>query len=181
MKKLSLYLIIIFLVIVIYPTISKGEFMNTKNEEIKTIGYKVKDITTDGNILLSNNRQICLIGIEKTSFNSKLNSFIRSLVSDKYVVFMPETMVDNLGYLYIIGLDIEKLPIKIENKEPEITGFLNLKVGFSSRKAIGYNLNAILIKSGYVRLDQQKDFKYREYFNLLEESAKKNRIGIWKD
>jgi hypothetical protein len=172
MKRLNWIILGVYIFIIIQ--VNKGEAMELKKEYEKfTPTFLVDNVLDDGSIVLENKDRVNLIGI-KLCRSKKSISFIKKLVLGKRIVLISDRKINlkNTFYVYLLDVKINELPIKPSNSEPEARGFLDLKVGFGTKKGILYNLNTLLLKAGYASVDRSYSFEYLEYFEKCEDEAR---------
>ncbi|MDD5669380.1 MAG: hypothetical protein PHE58_05055 [Candidatus Omnitrophica bacterium] len=155
--------------------------MNKIRKEQYTSTYEIKNIIDTKTVILKDDTTIFLIGI-KSDLSKENLSFMKELLSNSKIVLIQDQNfpLKNYFYVYIVNLDIKKIPFKLNNFYPEARGFLDLKVGKDLKKALLYNLNTILLKSGYSEVDTSISFQNLEYFKQCEKEAKEYTRGMWK-
>lgn len=164
MNRLKKLLFLVFLIILAYGI---NLFLSPSNGEFEA--YTVTKVS-DGDTIWANNEKIRIIGVNtpelksKEDFSNEAKDLTKSLVLNKKVYFEKD-MGERDKYNRLLRYVWLKKPKKINREEIEKN-----------------TLEGILLAKGYARVYTFKpNIKYKKYFREIENRAKKEKVGMWKN
>lgn len=140
--------------------------------------YSLKNILDNGNLVLSGNKTVNLVGVKLSGEKSiaGFKDYLKDLVGDNRLIIIPDTLLGEkdkvvYAYVYLWGKnDINKKELSGIEKR----GFVDVQGFLGAEKGLAVLLNTYLIRTGYAKVDTAKDFDYKKEFLDLE-SAVKNK------
>lgn len=147
-------------------------FCITRQSHSATLTYKVKGITEDNLVELTNGKKVKIVGIKIIADKKEPSrEFIKRLAESHRLI-----IIDNSGRsINVMSSDIVSAhvfvfgnPKAIElarNSEGITRGFLDVRNGlFGVSKVLAVNIGGLLIKEGYAEVDLKGEFIYKDIF-----------------
>jgi len=146
-----------------------------KNKLTRT--YKVKEVVSATELKLRNGTRITLAGLKvPEEFTVKTKKRLEELVLQRLIILIPtETnssscIVCTWGY----ALNRDFLPAEKRHFTDVNAGFMNVQ------KGTALNVNAVLVREGYARVDTNAFDMLDKGIIELEKRAREDHLGVWK-
>lgn len=151
------YLFILFIFIFTFLIVQDGYSL--------TETYKVKKVIPPLTLELENGETVALGGIEVIDSQRQfLENFLNRIIAEIEIIVEADSQNSSVFYVYIWKgrKFFDKLGIY---KEWQAKGFLDVKSDFFGvRKGLALNLNAYLIRKGFVSVDNSIEFMFKDGF-----------------
>lgn len=164
MNRLKKLLFLVFLIILAYGI---NLFLSPSLGQFEA--YTVTKVS-DGDTIWANNEKIRIIGINtpeiknKEKFSNEAKDLTESLILNKKV-YLEKDLEERDQYNRLLRYVWLREPEKINREEIEKN-----------------TIEGILLSKGYARVYTFKpNTKYRKYFKEIEDKAKKEKVGMWKN
>lgn len=164
MNRLKKLLFLVFLIILAYGI---NLFLSPSLGQFEA--YTVIKVS-DGDTIWANNEKIRIIGINtpeiknKEKFSKEAKDLTESLILNKKV-YLEKDLEERDQYNRLLRYVWLREPEKINREEIEKN-----------------TIEGILLSKGYARVYTFKpNTKYRKYFKEIEDKAKKEKVGMWKN
>lgn len=164
MNRLKKLLFLVFLIILAYGI---NLFLGPSLGQFEA--YTVTKVS-DGDTIWANNEKIRIIGINtpeiknKEKFSHEAKDLTESLILNKKV-YLEKDLEERDQYNRLLRYVWLREPEKINREEIEKN-----------------TIEGILLSKGYARVYTFKpNTKYRKYFKEIEDKAKKEKVGMWKN
>lgn len=164
MNRLKKLLFLVFLIILAYGI---NLFLSPSLGQFEA--YTVTKVS-DGDTIWANNEKIRIIGINtpeiknKEKFSKEAKDLTKSLILNKKV-YLEKDLEERDQYNRLLRYVWLREPEKIDREEIEKN-----------------TIEGILLSKGYARVYTFKpNTKYRKYFKEIEDKAKKEKTGMWKN
>lgn len=164
MNRLKKLLFLVFLIILAYGI---NLFLSPSLGQFEA--YTVTKVS-DGDTIWANNEKIRIIGINtpeiknKEKFSNGAKDLTESLILNKKV-YLEKDLEERDQYNRLLRYVWLREPEKINREEIEKN-----------------TIEGILLSKGYARVYTFKpNTKYRKYFKEIEDKAKKEKVGMWKN
>lgn len=164
MNRLKKLLFLVFLIILAYGI---NLFLSPSLGQFEA--YTVTKVS-DGDTIWANNEKIRIIGVNtpeiknKEKFSNEAKDLTKSLVLNKKV-YLEKDLEERDQYNRLLRYVWLREPEKINREEIEKN-----------------TIEGILLSKGYARVYTFKpNTKYRKYFKEIEDKAKKEKVGMWKN
>ena len=171
-KKASIVFSVSCLFIVVATT------TECKRDVTLTEACQVRDVVSASEIVLKTGQHIQLVGVKVPSdIATEAKARVEQIVLPRRVIVEPVELGSASAVVYVWGFtDLQRgkwLPV-------ERRGFTNVKVGFMDvRKGIAINLNALLVREGYARVNTAAPDQIAADFLELQKLAENDKIGLW--
>lgn len=164
MNRLKKLLFLVFLIILAYGI---NLFLSPSLGQFEA--YTVTKVS-DGDTIWANKEKIRIIGINtpeiknKEKFSNEAKDLTESLILNKKV-YLEKDLEERDQYNRLLRYVWLREPEKINREEIEKN-----------------TIEGILLSKGYARVYTFKpNTKYRKYFKEIEDKAKKEKVGMWKN
>jgi Staphylococcal nuclease homologue len=149
-----------------------------KRDATLTQTNQVRDVVSATELVLKTGEHVQLVGVKIPSdIAAKARTRVEQVALTRPVIIEPAGPGSALSVVYVWGFsDLQRTKwFPVERR-----GFTNVKVGFMDvRKGMAINLNALLVREGYARVDAAAPGQIPADFLELQKVAENEKIGFW--